>query len=198
MARRCRHYGSLVALNELPLINDSVNVLDVAVGAVVGLVASALIKAGLQKASPEMYAKIASMAGPALPALAGAGSAAALYFAQKGSAKSRATGHAAGAAVAGLVLSAQGVLAARRPFGLDFSDLVALNGPYALAHERMRLAAGMNGMIVNDRSDGSGMNGMIVNDNSDGSALPALAALSMGEDDSGDGGLAALAGMARG
>lgn len=172
MARK-RRYAGIVALNGIPLVEDDVKVMDVVVGAVVGLVGSAAIKAGLNKFAPSVLTAVPAAA---VPVLAGFGSAAALYFAQKDGAKKRATGHAAGAAVSGIVLAALDMLRQYKPLGLDFGDApVALNlsnyGGLLVNDPRY------NGLLVNDPRYG----GLLVNDNSQ--SMNDLASMGMDNDD---------------
>lgn len=189
MARRRKHhrrYNGMVSLSGLPLLDDSAKVVDIVVGAAIGVVAVGGIKAVLQKYAAATYVQLQTAVGPVLPALAGFAAGAALYFAEKGSNKGRATGHAAGAAVVGIALTVQKVLETQKPFGIDFSDVTTLN------LNELQARRAMAGMLVADRSDGiqRGMNGMLVSDTSDGSAQ--LAALSMGDDQDG---IEMLAGM---
>lgn len=188
MARRRRRFAGIVSLNGLPLIEDDVKVLDVVVGAVAGLVGSAVIKAGLNKFAPSVLAQVPAAA---VPVLAGFGSAAALYFAQKGTAKKRATGHAAGAAVAGVTLAALDLLRqyVGPRLGLDFSDApvtLNMNGWNGLLVNDPR----MGGLLVNDPR----MGGLLVNDNSQ--SMNDLASMGMdNEEDYSD--LVALNGIGR-
>lgn len=191
MARRHRRrrYGSVVSvgLGNIPgadLLKGSVRIQDVLIGAGVGVVASALIKGVLNQFGGAAYASAKTTIGPALPALAGLASGAALYFLQKKSESAK--GMAAGAIASGVAESISRV-AAQATAGnayLDFSGTVGVNlGRYAGARPM--------GMVINDKSDdGSGihgMNGLLIADHSD--TLAELANVSMGPDNDGIGAL---------
>lgn len=182
MARR-RRFNGMVSLNALPLVDDSAKVMDVAVGAAVGLVVSGAVKVALQKIMPAQYEQLRSTAGKFVPALTGFAAAAGLYYLQQGSNKSRAIGHAAGAAVAGIALTTQKILEETKPLGLNFAETTAIN------LNELYSRRGMGSFIVGDKSDGitPGMAGFIVGDRTDGTnnSLAELAAYSMGDDQDG-------------
>lgn len=170
MARRHSRLGGIVSFGNLPLVNDSVKGLDVIVGAAVGFVGASLVKVGLQKIlPPETYAKVAQAVGKFLPALTGLSAAAILYYAQKGMNRSRAAGHAIGAAALGVGLTVAELLKGTEVMGMKPFDA----SPVALD------LSGYGGLLVNDNS-GPAMNGLIVDDTS--GALNQLGAMSMGED----------------
>lgn len=173
MARRRRSYSGMVQLGAISL-EDNVKVVDVLVGGAVGLVGSGLLKMAIAKVAPTAWDKAKTMLGQFLPAVTGVGAGAALYLAQKDSAPGRATGHAVGAAMAGVALSIQKVLETQRPFGIDFGEAVEVN----------------MGMLVNNPNP---QLGMLVENPINQPMLNELAALSMGDHD--DDGFAALAGM---
>lgn len=174
MARRRKRYGGIVSvgLGKLPVINSSVSFRDAAIGVGLGLLGSALLKGLAKRFLPQVYAQAAGAVGQFMPALAGIGAGAVLYYAQKKTA--RATGQAAGAVLAGLALSAWDFARARlSTVGggvLDFSGTVGVNlgNPY--------------GMLINDRSDAA-MNGLLIADHSD--SLAELANISMAPDNDG-------------
>lgn len=178
MARRRKRYGSIVSvgLGRLPIINSSVSFKDAAIGVGLGLLGSALLKGLAKRFVPSAYASAAGAVGQFMPALAGIGAGAALYFAGKKS--SRATGQAAGAILAGLALSAWDFARAKlSTVGggvLDFSGTVGVN-------------LGRYGMVINDGSDRGegvqGYNGLLIADHSD--SLAELANLSMAPDNDG-------------
>jgi len=182
--RRSRRFHGITSLNlsAFPVsLDDSVTVMDVLIGAAVGLLGAGAVKGGFKKFAPDMYNKVAGVVGPAIPILTGGISAALLYYAQKGSARAR--GHAVGAALAGVTLTLQAAFAKMNIPMLDFNEVVSLN---------LSGMGGYNGLLVSDTSDAlNGFNGLIVDDKSD--SLNELAAYSMGEED--DDGLASLAGM---
>ena len=180
MARRHKYHGiTSISLGEMPVkLDDQVKVQDVLLGVAAGLLASAGVKAVLNKFAPDVYAKIKDTAGPAIPLLTGISAAAVLYYAQKGS--SMAKGHAVGAVAAGLAATLMSYLPSRKIPYLDFSDVVSLN---------LSGVGGYSGLLVNDHSDQ--FNGLLVNDKSD--SLNQLAAYSMGEED--EDGLMALSAM---
>lgn len=166
-----KRYNGLVSFSGVSeYLNEKASVMDILVGAGVGLVGAAAIKAALKKFAPDIYGKIAASAGKFVPVLTGVGAAAALYFVQKNSNKSRAIGHAAGALTAGVVLSAMDFLREKPILGLDFSG-----SPVALDLSQY------NGLLINDGSDGSQFNGLLINDGSD-ARMGDLVAMSMGED----------------
>lgn len=191
MARRRSRYGGIVSvgLGALPLVDENVKVLDVGVGVVAGLAGAALLKGLLKKFAPDIYMKLAGAVGAGMPLVAGVGAAATLFYAQQKMNRGRATGHAAGAALAGLTLAAWSFAqskAASLPSWLDLSgtEMVNLGGAYGGAY---------GGMLVNDgQTTIPSYGGLLVADNSN--ALNQLGAMSMGDDDyeTGDGGLAAL------
>lgn len=203
MARRRRYHGiTSVSLGQFPIgLNDSVTVMDVLAGAAVGVAGSALLKGLLNKFGGETYAKLKGSVGPAMPLLASVGTAAALYYAQKGS--NRARGHAVGAVAAGAAATLLGYLpklteAAGVTQYFDFSDVVSVNlgglGNYsgllvADQSDAMNGYNAYNGLLVADQSDS--LNGLIVADRSD--SLNELAAYSMGEES--DDGLTSLSAM---
>ena len=185
--RHRRFHGtvSVPGLSDIPLLNESASVSDVALGVVVGLLASAGVKTLAKKFAPAAWASIETSVGKAAPLVAGAGAAAALYFGETKVLKfsrSRAVGHASGAALAGLALTAWDLLKQYQPLGLDFSETVGVNlGKYLPGRNPY------SGLIINDRSDGTGMNGyngVLITDHSD--QLSELAAMSMGDDDADD------------
>lgn len=175
MARRRRRYGGIVSvgLGRLPVINSSVSFKDAAIGVGLGLLGSALLKGLAKRFLPSVYAQAAGAVGQFMPALAGIGAGAVLYYAQKKTA--RATGQAAGAVLAGLALSAwdfaRSRLATMGGGVLDFSGTVGVNlgNPY--------------GMLIRDDSGPPGMNGLLIADHSD--SLAELANISMGPDNDG-------------
>lgn len=189
MSRRRRHkrYGSAVevSLGSLPFMNDSVNVMDVVIGIGAALLGSAVAKGIFKKVAPEMYMKVATTVGAAMPMVTGGIVSAALYYGQGKS--SRAKGHAVGAAAAGLALGGWDLLKAQlgsvSPY-LDFSEVVSVNmGNWGGG------LGNYNGVLINDNSDRmNGYSGVLIADKSDG--LNELAAMSMAPDDDG---LAALA-----
>ncbi len=168
MARR---YSGItrVALGAFPQLNRSANVGDVAVGVGLGIVGSAGVKAVLGKFAPGVLASAEGMAGKATPLLTGLAAGAALYYGQKKS--SRGFGHAVGAVAAGLTLTVVEFLRGQSFFGLNFSEVTAVN------------LGGYRGLLVPDHTDAR-MNGLLVADNTD-SRLNELAAMSMGADDDG-------------
>lgn len=170
MSRRRSRLGGIVSFGELPLVNESVKGLDVLMGAGVGFVGSALVKVALQKVLPaDTYAKIASTVGKFLPLLTGISAGAVLYYVQKNSNKSRAAGHAIGAAALGLGLTVAELLKGTEVMGMK---------PFDAAPVSLDLS-GYGGLLVDDSSQGQ-MNGLIVDDHS--SQLNQLGAMSMGED----------------
>lgn len=183
--RRHKRYGSAVevSLGSLPFMNDSVNVMDVLIGIGASLLGSAVAKGIFKKVAPEMYMKLATTVGAAMPIVTGSVVAAGLYYAQGKS--SRARGHAVGAAAAGIALGGWDLLKAQlgsvSPY-LDFSEVVSVNmGGYGYGN--------YGGVLINDNSDRmNGYSGVLIADKSDG--LNELAAMSMAPDDDG---LAALA-----
>lgn len=112
MSRRRKHYRGLVrfpGLGRLPLPSGPVKTSDVAVGAALGLAGSI----GLQYVAGKAIASGAPV--PAIlasgsPVVGGLTTAAGIYFLEKKSSKSRATGHAVGAALAGLAVWGFGAL----------------------------------------------------------------------------------------
>lgn len=179
MARKHRRrYGSVVSvgLGRLPILNSSVSFKDAAIGVGLGLVGSALLKGLVKKFAPSAYASAAGAVGQFMPAVAGIGAGAILYYAQKKT--HSATGQAAGAVLAGLALSlwdfAKNNLATMGGGMLDFSGTVGVN-------------LGRYGMVINDKSDNDqgiqGYNGLLIADHSD--SLAELANISMGADNDG-------------
>lgn len=169
MARRHALHGLIPDMG-------AVQPLDVAAGAVVGLVVSAGLRAAINKFAPTL---VTSVPAGLLPAGLGISSGAVLYYAQRQSAPSRASGHAVGAAVAGLAVAALDYLKSNNPAPdyLDFSaPPVALN------------LSGYNGLLVNNTAMGGllvdntatqSMGGLLV----DNAAMGAMAMSSMGGDD---------------
>lgn len=176
MARRRRFRGiTSVALGAFPALNRSVNVTDVGVGAVGGLVAAAGVKALVGKFAPGVLMQAEGIAGKAMPLVTGFAAAAALYYGQKKS--DRGFGHAVGAVVAGLTLTAIDFLRGQNFLGLQFGNVTSVRlGQYG-------------GLLVPDSTDGR-MGGLLVADTTD-ARLNELAAMSMGGDDDG---IAALVG----
>lgn len=167
MARHHRRYGGIVSFGNLPLVNDSVKGMDVLVGAGVGFIASTLVKAALQKVLPgDAYAKLTTTVGKLLPLLTGISAGAALYYAQKKSA--RGAGHAIGAIALGVGMTVSQYLSGQTIAGVKFEA-----APVALD------LSGYGGLLVDDNS-GPAMNGLIVSDHSD--QLNQLGAMSLGED----------------
>lgn len=187
MARRRHHrrlHGiSTLNLGALPILGDSAEVMDIVIGVGLGFVGAAAVKAAAKKFVPTIWAQVESNVGMALPLVTGIASAAVVYFAEKkllGNTR-RATGHAAGALMAGVVLSGWDILKKQAP--AYFNDAVSLN---------LGSLGNYGGLLVNDQMSGFG--GMLVSDRSDN--LAQLAAMSMsGDDGMGDGGLLDLAGM---
>ncbi len=187
MSRRRRHkrYGSAVevSLGGLPFMDDSVRVMDVLIGVGAALLGSALVKGIFKKVAPEAYLKVASTVGAAMPIAVGGVISAGLYLGEGKT--NRATGHAVGAALAGVALGGWDLLKANlgtvSPY-LDFSEVVSVNmGGYGGL-------GNYGGVLINDQSDRmNGYAGVLIADKSDG--LNELAAMSMGADDDG---LAAL------
>jgi len=174
--RRHRRYGSVVALpslSELPLVGESVKVSDAIVGGILGFVAAAALKAGVRKFAPSVAAQIEGTAGRFLPVVAGAGAAAVLYYGEDKLLKmgrSRAIGHASGALLSGLALTAWDLLKQYGPgIGLPFDEAVQVR---------------LGGVLINDSSDGKALSGVLITDHSDN--LAELAAMSMGADDADD------------
>ena len=207
--RRSRRYGSssvvtIPGLSAIPIINDSVKVMDVAIGIGIGVFGAALLKGIAKKAlydpakpTDNTWVKFDKAVGAFVPAVFGIGAGVAAYYGLKKTQK--AAGYAAGAALAGVALSAK-AWAQGQDFAkpktdsagvvtqplLDFSEVTQLNlGGY-------RGMGDYRGLLVRDTTDGSNaMNGLLVRDTTDGS-LSGLAAMSMGDDDSG---VESLAGM---
>ncbi len=180
--RRSKRYGSAVevSLGGLPFMDDSVRVMDVLIGVGAALLGSAVVKGIFKKVAPAMYLQVASTVGAAMPIVVGGIVSAGLYYGEGKS--NRATGHAVGAALAGVALGGWDLLKANlgsvSPY-LDFSEVVSVN---------MGRLGDYNGVLINDQSDRmNGYNGVLIADKSDG--LNELAAMSMGADDDG---LAAL------
>lgn len=143
--------------------------MDVAAGALVGLVVSAGLKSAVKRFAPTA---LDSVPAGVLPAGLGISAGAVLYYAQKGMAPSRASGHAVGAAIAGLAVAALDYLKANNPAPtyLDFSGApVALN---------LSAYNDYNGLLV-DNSATQSMSGLLV----DNAAMGNLAVGSMGGDD---------------
>ena len=164
MARRRRYSG--LSLGALPLVGERVSGTDVLVGTAVGLVAALGIKAVAQKVIPvETWGKIESTLGKALPLAGGVSAAAVLFYAQKGMDKDRATGHAIGAALAGLVVAGAQYLRAEYPNTFSAPPVQLSLSDY-------------NGLLVDNAN--RSMNGLIVDNNA---SLGRLGALSMGGDD---------------
>lgn len=164
MARR---YRSL-SLGALPLVGERVSGTDVALGALVGVVGALGIKAVAKKVvPPETWAKIEATLGRGLPLAGGVSVAAILFYAQKGMDKDRATGHAVGAALAGLAISAAQFIRGKEFLGLTFDA-----PPVQLS------LSDYNGLLVDNAN--RSMNGLIVDNNA---ALGRLGAISMGGDD---------------
>lgn len=186
--RHRRFHGtvSVPGLSDIPLLNENASVSDVAIGVVVGLLASAGVKTLAKKFAPAAWASIETSVGKAAPLAAGSLAAAALYFGETKVMKfsrSRAVGHASGAALAGLALTAWDLLKQYQPLGLDFSETVGVSlGKYLPGRNPY------NGLLINDHSDGTrqmnGYNGVLITDHSD--QLSELAAMSMGDDDADD------------
>lgn len=175
---RRRRYGGTVGVNlgRLPLLGESVNTTDVAIGIGAGILASAAVKAAVKRFAPGVYAQVAATAGAAMPVLVGAAGAAALYFGGTKLLKMnsyKAKGLAAGSALVGAALAAWDFARANlSTVGgglLDFSGTVGVN----------------LGMLIDDSAGQhvNGMNGLIIADHSDN--LAELAAVSMGPDDDG-------------
>jgi hypothetical protein len=175
-----------VNLGNLPLVGESVNTTDVLMGMGAGVLASAALKSLAKKFAPAVYQQVAGSAGMFMPAVAGAASAAAIYYGGRkffGMSDYKAEGLAAGAVAVGGALSlwdfARANLASATGGLLDFSGTVGVN------------LGGYNMLIEDSAGQGvNGMNGLIVADHSDG--LAELAAVSMGPDDDG---IDALMGM---
>jgi hypothetical protein len=186
--RHRRHRRSSLAgfaLNGLPVrLGDSVKVQDVVLGAAAGLAVTTLVKGLLNKFAGAAWASAKQSLGPAVPVVTAFASAAALYYAQKGSA--RAKGHAVGAVTAGVAVTVLALLpklqtmlpAAAQPY-FDFSDVVGIN----------LNGLGNYGYLVEDQPNRA-YAGLLVSDKSD--ALNELAAYSMGDTD--DDGLNSLVG----
>lgn len=159
VARRRRKSGLHGILPDL----GSVQPMDVAAGALVGLVVAAGIKSVVKKNLPTVANAIPS---GVLPAGLGISAGAVLYYLQKNMAPQRASGHAVGAAVAGLAIAALDYLKANNPAPtfLDFSDApVSLN------------LSDYSGLLVENQA----MGGLLV----DNQAMGALGVASMGGDD---------------
>jgi hypothetical protein len=189
MAKHKQYRGiTSISLGAMPVeLNDSVKVMDVLVGAAVGVIGSGALRALLNKFAGETYQSVKGTLGPALPLLTGLGTGLVLYYAQKNMAVGRAKGHlvgAVGAGVAATVMSYLPKIGEMLPkeWALDFSDVVSLNlgglGRYA----------DYSGLLVSDQSD---FNGLLVADKSDD--LNQLAAYAMGDED--DDGLMSLSAM---
>ena len=186
--RRCAEFGdasnidhAMVKVTGLGVFDKSVNSTDVLLGAGLGLAGSAGVKAVAKSVFKDA---IPDAVHQFMPLLGGIGSAAALYYAQKGSNKSRATGHAVGAVAAGLVVQVYNLL--KEKFPDAFGDVVSLK------------FSGMNGLLINENiprigpGGMQGYNGLIVNEPghalggyADNPSLRELAQVSMGEDQSG-------------
>jgi Kef-type K+ transport system membrane component KefB len=166
MARRSRYAG--LSLGALPLVGESVKGTDVLVGVLAGIIGAAGVKAIAQKVlPPETWLKLKESLGIALPLAGGVSVAAILYYAQKGMDKDRATGHAIGAAAAGLVVTTVSYLKDKEFLGLKFDA-----PPVQLS------LSDYNGLLVDNAN--RSMNGLIVDNNA---ALGRLGAISMGGDD---------------
>lgn len=128
--RRRRHYrgmGSLVRFPGLGSITSavprSVNTTDVLVGVAAGFAGAAALKVGAEKMNVQLPAFV--QASP----LAGAGATALLlYFTQKRKNRARASSHAVGAVLGGLIVWGYGQLQASGIPG--FSDLRTMPGGY--------------------------------------------------------------------
>jgi len=177
MSHRRRHSFrgiTSVALGAFPDLNKSVTVMDVGVGVIGGLVAAAGVRAALAKFAPSILAQADGALGKAMPFATGVAAGAALYYAEKKS--SRGYGHAVGAAMAGLALTAMDFLRGQHLFGMTFNEVTRVQlGQYG-------------GLLVQDGTDR--LNGLLVADSTD-SRLNELGAMSMGGDDDG---IAALVG----
>jgi hypothetical protein len=163
MARRNRRRSALHGL--IPDLG-TVQPIDVAAGALVGLVVSAGLKAAIKKYAPTVATSVPA---GVLPAGLGVSAGAVLYYVQKGMAPQRASGHAVGAAVAGLAVAALDYLKSNNPAPefLDFSaPPVGLN------------LSDYSGLLVENQATQS-MGGLLV----DNASMGALGVASMGGDD---------------
>lgn len=182
MARK--HYRGItsISLGNFPIsLNESVKVMDVVAGAVVGVGVAAAVKGALNKFAPSLYAQVRTTLGPAVPLASSLAAGAVLYYAQAGSNRSRGKGHAVGALAAGLAVTAMAYLpklAEMTGLPFDFSEVVAVN---------LNGLGGYGGLLVDDAA-GRAYNGLLVADRSD--SLNELAAYSMGDTD--DDGMSAL------
>lgn len=169
MARRSSPYSGTVSLGRY--LDSPVKPMDVIVGAIVGLGVGAAVKYAVDKVAPDALASVktalGSGAGAILPIGTGFSAAAILYFAQRNMDESRATGHAIGAAVGGLVLGAFDFLRTSDMTKAYFSD-----NPVALNLNDYR------GLLVDNAARRS-LGGLLV----DNANLGSLGAASMGGDD---------------
>ena len=172
MARSSRRRSALHGL--IPDLG-TVKPMDVAAGALVGLVVSAGLKAAIKKYAPTVASSVPA---GVLPAGLGVSAGAVLYYVQKNMAPQRASGHAVGAAVAGLAVAALDYLKSNNPAPdfLDFSEPpVGLNlgaPPVGLN------LSDYSGLLVENQATQS-MGGLLV----DNAAMGALGVASMGGDD---------------
>jgi hypothetical protein len=159
MARR-KHYRGLVrfpGLGRLPLVpSGPVRPADVILGAGLGLAGSIGLQIGANKALASGL-PIPGILASGSPVIGGLVSASVLYLAQKKKNKSRATGHAVGAALAGLAVWGFGALQ-NLAAGMPVMSQTAGYGAPLFSNPRLQgwgfsprtLPAGLGGPIFNN------------------------------------------------